>query len=151
MSSGTHELTTLRETPLLEDVRRVGRLAQEALGLGLAVPAATTLRHFYGTGTYARVLDIPAGTVLEGKTHRHSTILVVLAGGLDIIASHGERRSLAHGDIVTHPPFTRRAMATREGATVVTIHHTAGIDTTAPDAQVKLQELLIAEEDNDVR
>lgn len=136
----------VRQTPLLDEVRQVGAMCQRALTEGLAAPMQGQLEHFFGTETYARVAHLPADSVLEGKTHRHSTILVILQGSIDIIMSHGERLTMPQGTISVQPPMTRRAVATRQGATVMTIHHTAGIDPDDPDAMAQLHELLIAEE-----
>src|ERR1044071_2768469 len=141
-----HEVGFVRNTALLSEVRQFGATCQRALDLGLAKPMEATLEHYFGTETYCRVANLPPQSVLEGKTHRWSTVLVILNGSIDIIMSHGERLHMPQGTITVQPPMTRRAVATREGATVMTIHHTGGVDVTAPDAMEQLHQLLIAEE-----
>jgi hypothetical protein len=140
------EVGFVRNTSMLSEVNRVGDVCKLALAQGLAKPMEATLEHYFGTETYSRVANLPPRSVLEGKTHRWSTILVILKGSIDIIMSHGERLHMPQGTISVQPPMTRRAVATREGATVMTIHHTGGVDVTAPDALAQLHELLIAEE-----
>lgn len=123
-----------------------GETLRDILATGRGSALQATLTEYFGTGTYVRSLDIAPGSVLEGLRHRHSTILIILRGSIDIILSHGEVWHMTAGTITVAPPMTRRAVATSEGATVLTVHHLGDINPADPDRASKLRSLLIAED-----
>lgn len=54
-------------------------------------PAHMELEHLFAHGTYTRVLHIPAGTVLTGHIHRHSTINIIPSGKILIAMEDGDK------------------------------------------------------------
>lgn len=135
------DLACPTSTALLDEVRQVGARCRELVASGAAAPLVPDLTHYFGTKTYVRQIVIPPGTVLEGLTHTHSTVLIILRGSIDIILSYGERKHMPQGTVSVAPPMTRRAVASHEGATVLTVHHTEDIDTSDPNRPGLMEDL----------
>ncbi len=127
-------------------VVEVGNRCREALAAGISNPLDAEYEHCFGTGTYARIMKVAPGSVIQGLSHLHSTITVMLKGRAHVITSSGDKRLVCQGEVFSSPPGASRAWVTAMGCTLMTIHHTAGVDTSAPDALDRLRELLIAEE-----
>lgn len=93
------------------------------------LPEAKLLtEHFFGHETYARVLHIPAGTVLTGKPHRFRTINILLKGKIEVTASNEKPRMLEAPFIFVAEAGARRAGRVHEDTIWVNIHHTKETD-----------------------
>ena len=66
-------------------------------------PCEFGVEHFYATGTYMRVLHIPAGHVLTGEIHRNKTVNILAQGKIAIATSQGDKMMEAPAYFVTEP------------------------------------------------
>ena len=89
---------------------------------------ALHVEHLFAHKTYARVLHIPAGTVLTGKEHRHATINILLKGRIRISATNEEPRDMEAPAIFVSQPGCRRAGLAIEDTIWVNVHGTEETD-----------------------
>ena len=47
---------------------------------------------YFSHGVYLRQINIPAGTIMTGKIHRHRCMSIVLSGEMDVVTDQGYRR-----------------------------------------------------------
>lgn len=75
--------------------------------------------HYWADGMYARVLTIPAGTLIVGKVHKKSHFYIVAKGkvqvGLDIYEA---------SSVIVSRPGAKRAIYALEDSIFMTIHRT---------------------------
>lgn len=90
-------------------------------------PVEIPVRHYFGGGVYARVIDIPKGTVLVGDIHKHTNINLVLKGHIEIRGG-GVAQEFKAGDVIVSPPGTQRAGYALEDTVWATVHGTDETD-----------------------
>lgn len=66
-------------------------------------PADCPVTHHFADGVYGREMFIPAGTVLTGKIHRHSTLNVLIQGEITVTTPEGMKRICAPAVFVSAP------------------------------------------------
>lgn len=93
--------------------------------------------HFFAKGVYARVLHIPAGSVLTGKIHRFDCINIIPKGRIHVATEDGVKLVEAPA-IFTSPPGTKRAGVTLENTIWITIH-----EAHTQDLQILEEELIV--------
>lgn len=84
-------------------------------------PVVTEPQHFFANGIYGRVLPIPAGTVMVGKTHRHEHLVMLIKGEVSINTERGmERITAPH--VWVSPVGAKRALLTHTDCEFMTVH-----------------------------
>lgn len=105
---GSFDLTPRRApvipAPSHADIQRL-KAAIVATGDLLDVEAMT--HHHFAHGIYGREARIPAGAVVVGEMHRHST-LNILAQGEIAVSSGGEMKVLKAPAVFVSPPMTEK-------------------------------------------
>ena len=77
--------------------------------------------HRFSPGVYMRELEIPAGCVVVGATHKHEHQVMLIEGACRINTDKGMEDIVAP-HIWTSQPNDRRALYTYEHCTFITIH-----------------------------
>lgn len=92
------EAGTLPANPSYEQLRELERAMLEQ-----GEPAETAIEHHFANGVYGREMFMPAGTMLTGKIHRHSTLNVLIQGDITVSTPEGIRRLQAPAVFVSAP------------------------------------------------
>lgn len=93
------------------------------------MPAVELLtEHLFSHNCYARVLHIPAGTVLTGKPHNFRTLNILLKGRIEVTANNEKSRMLVAPAIFVAEAGARRAGLVHEDCTWVNVHGTGETD-----------------------
>lgn len=79
--------------------------------------------HYWADGVYGRELFIPAGTVLTGKIHKHSTLNFLMQGEITVTTPEGMRRIKAPA-IFTSDPGCKKAGYAHTDVIWVNVHPT---------------------------
>lgn len=106
-------------------------------------PAALEETHHFADGIYGRELFIPAGTVLTGKIHRHSTLNLLIQGDITVTTPEGMKRIQAPAVFVS-PPGTKKAGYAHTDTRWVNVHPTKITDLAAIEAKFIVPEELPA-------
>lgn len=106
-------------------------------------PAALEETHHFADGIYGRELFIPAGTVLTGKIHRHSTLNLLIQGDITVTTPEGMRRIQAPAVFVSEPG-TKKAGYAHTDTIWVNVHPTKITDLEAIEAKFIVPEELPA-------
>lgn len=106
-------------------------------------PAALEETHHFADGIYGRELFIPAGTVLTGKIHRHSTLNLLIQGDITVTTPDGMKRIQAPAVFVS-PPGTKKAGYAHTDTRWVNVHPTKITDLAAIEAKFIVPEELPA-------
>ena len=77
--------------------------------------------HRFSNGVYIRELEIPAGCVVVGATHKHEHQVMLIEGACRINTDMGMEDIVAP-HIWTSKPNDRRALYTYEHCTFITVH-----------------------------
>lgn len=75
--------------------------------IGSLPQAALPLRHHFSKGLYCRELDIPKGTILVGKIHKHETLNILAQGDISLFTEDGVKRVQAPYIVVSRPGIKR--------------------------------------------
>ena len=92
----------------------------------------TTLHHLFAPGMYVRRLEIPAGSVVVGKKHRHSHPVMLTKGTATINTDRG-METIHAPHVWVSEPGAKRALVTHTDCEFVTVHLNEN-DTTDLDA-----------------
>lgn len=106
-------------------------------------PAELKETHHFADGIYGRELFIPAGTVLTGKIHRHSTLNLLIQGDITVTTPEGMRRIQAPAVFVSEPG-TKKAGYAHTDTIWVNVHPTKITDLAAIEAKFIVPEELPA-------
>lgn len=79
--------------------------------------------HHFARGLYARVLHIPAGTLIVGKIHKEEHFFIIAKGSIRVTADEYVR-DLVAGDVLVASPGTKRAGLALEDCVCINVHHT---------------------------
>jgi len=93
------------------------------------------LHHHFCQGVYARQMNVPAGTVLVGKTHKRNCINFIMSGIAEVVSPEGRFRVEAP-EIFVSPAGTKRAMVAIEDLIWVTVHATEETDLEKIEAEM---------------
>lgn len=77
--------------------------------------------HYFAPGMYVRRLDIPAGTYVVGKIHRHAHIVMLMSGTADINTGEGMER-ITGPCIWNSPEGAKRILYTHTDCVFSTCH-----------------------------
>jgi hypothetical protein len=78
--------------------------------------------HFFAPGMYGRKLVISAGTLVVGKIHKHSHLMMVLQGKAEVITEF-DRTVVGAGHVSVSQPGAKRVVLAIEDTTFMTVHH----------------------------
>jgi len=96
--------------------------------LGATPEVECPLQHVFAPGVYARTINIPAGTCIVGKIHKHKHLNILSAGTVLVLTeSQGVERLTGPLTMVSEPG-TKRAVLAETDAVWTTIHLTAETD-----------------------
>jgi len=104
------------------DIRRLER-AIERSGQAITLP----VEHHFSDGIYDRMLHIPAGTVLTGRTHKQPNTNLLVKGEITVLVDGGLRHITAPCTIES-PAGVKRVAYALTDCTWVTRHHTSLTD-----------------------
>jgi len=93
--------------------------------------------HFFSDELYARVLKIPAGTVLTGKVHKRDHLNFLMAGTIRVMTDEGMKTLVAPKIILSNKGIKRAGFAITD-TVWVTVHHCES--TTVDEAEDELVE-----------
>lgn len=100
----TDDLTTVDATlldlPVDPSYEQLKALEMEIAKLE---PAKLEEAHHFADGVYGREMFAPAGTVLTGKIHKHSTLNVLIQGEITVTTPDGMKRICAPSVFVSAP------------------------------------------------
>ncbi len=84
--------------------------------------------HFFAPGMYGRRLDIPAGSVVVGKVHRHDHLVMLMQGKAEIATPDGQRVTVKGPSVWVSKAGTKRAIYTHTDCAFFTTHATDETD-----------------------
>ena len=92
-------------------------------------------RHHFAPGSYAREIELPAGSLVVGKIHRHAHVNVVSAGRCVVATEDGTEEFVAPCTFVSKAG-TKRAVDALEDTVWTTIHVTNETDLERIEAEI---------------
>lgn len=113
------------------NIDRVERLEHEMRELPqLSIPVV----HYFSPGVYAREVTIPAGSVVTGKIHKQTHLVIISKGDCTVLTAEGLKRIQAPCTLVA-PPGTKRCVWTHAETVWTTIHGTYETDVDSIEAE----------------
>ena len=97
-------------------------------------PAETVESHHFANGIYGRELFIPAGTVLTGKIHKHSTLNVLIEGRITVTTPSGIQTIEAPAVFVS-PPGCKKVGYAHTDCRWLNVHPTEETDLAKIESQ----------------
>jgi hypothetical protein len=94
------------------------------------------LQHVFAPGAYARTIQIPAGTVIVGKIHKHQHLNILSLGEVMVLTESGGTEHLRGPLTMVSPPGTKRAVYALTDVVWTTIHLTTETDLEKIEDQV---------------
>ncbi len=85
------------------------------------LPLEDMTTHHFAPGVYARQFDLPAGSMVMGKIHKHAHLNFLLVGVVKV-ASEFHTETFAAPRLWVSEPGIKRAVYTMEDAMWVTVH-----------------------------
>lgn len=119
----------LRGAPTYEQVREL-----EA-AISALPPAEIEYEHHFSDGVYTRVMHAPAGTVMVGKIHRHSTVNILAKGAIKATSEDGTVRVLEAPCVFVSPPGCKKVGLALTDITWINVHATKLTDLAAIEAK----------------
>ena len=101
------------------------------------------VEHFFGDGLYGRMMEIPPGVFLIGKTHRKSGITVQLYGDTEVTAPGVEPLRITGARVWESPAGTKRMIYAHEPSLWIALHATDETDLEAIEADLIVPENLL--------
>lgn len=96
------------------------------------------LKHSFINGGYCREMNIPSGTLLVGKIHRHSCFNFVMKGRITVLSAEGVKEITAPASFVSGPG-TKRVGYAHEDTIWATVHITDETDLDALEKIVTIE------------
>ncbi len=121
-------LAAIEEMGKLDGVRRNLLELQAAMGQSDLPTVDCPLQHSFIDGVYVRTINIPAGTMLVGKIHKHSHANILSKGEVLVITEDGGREHLKGPLTMVSPAGCKRAVKALTDTTWTTIHRTDETD-----------------------
>lgn len=78
--------------------------------------------HLFMEGMYVRCLEVPANSLVVGKTHKHPHVLIVLKGCAEVVTEFG-RDFVLPGSVAPGKPGVKRAILAYDDLLFATVHH----------------------------
>ena len=94
------------------------------------------LQHTFAPGAYARTIQIPAGSVLVGKIHKHKHLNILSQGTVHVLTETGGVEVLTGPLTMVSEPGTKRAVFAVSDTTWTTIHLTSETDLAKIESEV---------------
>lgn len=118
-------------------MRQMREQPDELDGTGLVVtgPEDYVTRHHFADGSYGREIELPAGSRVVGKIHRHAHVNVISRGRCLVATQFGVEELAAPLTFVSKPG-TKRAVYALEDTVWTTIHVTEHTDLAQIEADV---------------
>lgn len=137
MSAGSIDRTlqafaSIKSAPTREQVAAV----QDRLLAAGCDTQGPPVEHFFGDGLYGRMMLIPPGQFLIGKTHRKSGITVQLYGDTEVTAPGVEPLRLVGPRVWESPAGTKRMIFAHEPSLWIALHATEETDLDAIEADL---------------
>lgn len=101
------------------------------------------VEHFFGDGLYGRLMEIPPGYFLIGKTHRKSGITVQLYGDTEVTSPGVEPRRIVGSQVWESPAGTKRMIYAHIPSLWIAIHATEETEMDAIEADLIVPENLL--------
>jgi hypothetical protein len=95
--------------------------------------------HMFSDGMYFRTIEIPAGTVIEGKRHRNKTMNILLKGKMTIYDGE-EAHEITAPFMVESEPNTKKLGYAHEDSVWLNVHRTDSTDLNEIEKQVTITE-----------
>ena len=110
-----------------EVVSNVAQMRESILGfqekLAELPQVEIPLTHHFSKDIYGREILMPAGTVVIGKIHKHSSLNILAGGEISLLTEEGTKRIKAPYTVVSKPGI-KRVIYVHKDATWVTVHGT---------------------------
>lgn len=103
---------------------------------GAVGPEAFTTRHHFAPGAYAREIEVPAGTLVVGKIHRHAHVNVISKGRVMVATPGADVEELEAPVTFISQPGTKRAVLALTDTVWTTVHVTESTDLAEIERQV---------------
>lgn len=111
------EIAVIEEQPKSLDLAVI-----EAKMLTLENQVEIPLTHIFSAGVYIRQIEIPAGTLVMGKRHRHATCNILLKGILAVYVEEDKPPMVIEGPaIFTSPPYAKKFAFCQKDAIFINI------------------------------
>ena len=85
------------------------------------------VKHHFAKDTYGRELFLPAGSLIVGKIHKHSSLNILAQGSIILVTEDG-RQDLTAPYTIASQPGIKRVIYALEDTTWVTVHGTDETD-----------------------
>lgn len=86
------------------------------------------LQHVFAPGVYARTIQLPAGSIILGKIHKHKHLNILSQGKVQVLTEEGGVEELEGPLTLVSPAGTKRAVVALTDAVWTTIHLTESTD-----------------------
>lgn len=96
--------------------------ACQALPDGKRMTESPPLQHVLSPGLYARVINLPADSLVVGKVHRFEHISVISKGRVTIFTEFGGEETITAPAIFVSPAGTKRVVHAHEDTIWTTFH-----------------------------
>lgn len=93
-------------------------------------------RHHFADGSYGREIELPMGSTVVGKIHRHAHVNVISKGHVLVSTPEGGLEELRAPLTFVSAPGTKRAVLALEDTIWTTIHVVDGTDLEKIEAEV---------------
>lgn len=105
---------------------KIAALAKSMAGLDglMDIPQDMPQVDMFAPGIYARVLKMPAGTVIISKIHKTEHFCVVLEGRATVVREDGTQEEIIAPRLLRTMPGTQRALYIHTDSTWVAFHPT---------------------------
>lgn len=87
-------------------------------------PVDFPLQHVFAPGVYARTIQLPMGSIILGKIHKHKHLNILSKGKVKVLTEEGGVEELEGPVTLVSPPGTKRAVVALTDAVWTTIHLT---------------------------
>lgn len=108
MFSASFDVTPRAPMPTREQLHA---LEDAIRASGGEVDVDTMTHHHFAHGIYGREMRIPAGVVVVGKIHRHSTLNVLAQGAMSVTTPEGQKIVRAPAIFTSEPGTKKVALA----------------------------------------
>ena len=86
------------------------------------------LKHTFAPGIYIREIEMPAGTVVVGRIHKHEHPNFLMKGVVEVFTEEGGLERLEAPKSIISPAGTKRVVHVIEDCTWITVHATDETD-----------------------
>lgn len=139
LTMAVQAFAAIQGAPSREQVTAV----QDRLLAAGADTSGPPVQHFFGDGLYGRMMEIPPGVFLIGKTHRKSGITVQLYGDTEVTAPGVEPLRIVGARVWESPAGTKRMIFAHVPSLWIALHATNETDLEAIEADLIVPENML--------